>query len=52
MKDKEFLQWIWERLHHVHNENENYDYMHKLASIIGEYDKDKTTPNIPKWRPV
>ncbi len=32
--DKEFLNWIYKRLKYVHEENENCDYMRRLASII------------------
>lgn len=46
MKDKEFLQWIHTRLVAVHGENPIIDYMHKLQSIINDYDEDKITPNI------
>ena len=45
MKDKKFLQWIYDRLKYVHNENEYFDYMHKLKSIIENTPKDKITPN-------
>lgn len=34
LDDKEFLQWIFERLNLVHKENENFDYMHRLKAII------------------
>ena len=34
MKDKEFLQWIHDRLVEVHGENKDYDYMHRLRRII------------------
>lgn len=34
MTDKEFLNWIYERLLYVHKEHANYDYMHRLRSII------------------
>jgi len=34
MDDKEFLQWIYERLLYVYHENENVDYMHRLKKII------------------
>ena len=37
MTDKEFLQWIYDRLIHVYKENKNYDYMHKLKEIIDKY---------------
>ena len=34
MKDTEFLQFIHDRLQYQHNENPNYDYMHKLRAVI------------------
>lgn len=34
MKDKEFLQWIHDRLVDIHGEDPDFDYMHKLKSII------------------
>jgi hypothetical protein len=34
MTDKEFLQWIYDRLEFVHGEKQNVDYMLKLKSII------------------
>jgi len=37
MENKEFLQWIYDRLIYVYNEDKDYDYMHKLKSIIDEY---------------
>ena len=46
MRDKEFLKWIHNRMIHVHNENPNVDYLHKLRSIIDFIDEDVTTPNI------
>lgn len=33
-ENKEFLQWIHDRMHFVHGENKNYDYMHKLREVI------------------
>ena len=45
MNDKEFLQWLYDRLEQVHNESKYVDYMHKLKSIIADYPKDKITPN-------
>jgi len=32
--DKEFLQWIYDRIKHVYGEDSNMDYMRKLKSII------------------
>lgn len=46
MEDKEFLIWIHERLRHVHKEDVNVDYMHKLRSIINATPEDKVTPNV------
>jgi len=43
MNDKEFLQWIFDRLEQVHKENKNFDYMHKLKAIVEGTDKDKNT---------
>jgi hypothetical protein len=45
MKDKEFLQWLHERLSQVHKENVDVDYMYKLRAIIDSYPEDKVTPN-------
>ncbi len=44
MKDRDFLMWIHERLVNVHGENERYDYMHKLRSVIYAIPKDQDTP--------
>lgn len=46
MSDKEFLQWIHDRLVLVHGENERIDYMWKLRSIISSTQIDKITPNV------
>ena len=40
MTDNDFLQWIYNRMVEVHNENELYDYMHKFKGII---EKNKMT---------
>lgn len=32
--DKQFLQWIWSRLHQVFGERDNLDYMKRLDTII------------------
>ena len=34
IQDKEFLQWIHDRLHYVYKEPYNMDFMHKLRAII------------------
>ena len=45
MDDKSFLKWIHNRLVNQHGENEHYDYMCKLRSIIAVTDNEKYTPN-------
>jgi hypothetical protein len=40
MEDKEFLQWIHDRLIDVHGENPNFDYMHRLRTIISPVKKE------------
>jgi hypothetical protein len=35
-KDKEHLQWLYNRLVNVHGENPNYDYMLKFQEIINQ----------------
>ena len=34
VSNKEFLQWIHDRMIHVHGEPENMDYMHRFGGII------------------
>ena len=46
MFDKEFLQWIHDRLVHVHKENINLDYMHKLRAVIEATEEIQLTPNV------
>ncbi len=36
MKDKEFLQWIHDRIIEVYGENKNIDFLHRLRKIIEE----------------
>ena len=48
MTDQQFLMWIHERLAHVHKEDEQMDYMHKLRAIIVDMNSKKTTPNIAR----
>lgn len=45
MTDKQFLQWIYFRLQHRHDENPNADYMHKLRAIIEATPDSQVTPN-------
>ncbi len=46
VKDKDFLEWIYDRLKYQYDESIHIDYMRKLKCIIEAYDKDKITPNI------
>lgn len=34
MKDKEILQWVYERMINIHNENPNVDYMLRFKKVI------------------
>ena len=36
MKDKDIkhLEWVYERMKYVHNENENYDYMIRFRDVL------------------
>lgn len=34
--DREFLQWIADRLQHVHGEPAHYDYMRRLRALVQE----------------
>ena len=45
MNDKQFLQWIYDRLKHEHGEDYRVDYMGKLRSIIAATPEDRVTPN-------
>jgi hypothetical protein len=35
--DEGFLQWIHDRLVHVHGVSQNLDYMHRLRQVIAAY---------------
>jgi len=45
MNDKQFLQWIYDRLKYVHGEDYRVDYMSKLRSIIAATQEDQLTLN-------
>jgi len=47
MTDKQFLQWIHDRLRYEHGENIYMDYMHKLRAIIEATQDSQVTPNRP-----
>lgn len=44
MTDQEFLIWIHERLEHLHGENPQFYYMHRLRSVINSMDPSIKTP--------
>lgn len=44
--NKEFFQWIYNRLVYVHNENPDVDYMRSFKERIEELSFDK-----PHWKP-
>ena len=46
ISDKEFLLWIYERLHFVHKEDEATDYMSRLREIVDYMDPENVTPNL------
>lgn len=33
-KDIKHLEWVYERMKHIHNESENYDYMIRFREIL------------------
>jgi hypothetical protein len=47
MKDNyiTYLEWLYLRMKHVYNENENYDYMIRFREIIDELRKPTITKN-------
>jgi len=46
MSDRDFLIWIHCRLEHVHGENPENDYMHKLRAVIEGTDNKQRSPNV------
>lgn len=51
MKDKHFLQWLYNRLKKVYKEHYKNDDMNKLRCIIAAMPEDQETPNthMPDW---
>ena len=45
MTDKDFLQWLHDRLVIQHGEDPRFDYMYKLRAIINKTSEGKETPN-------
>ena len=35
-EDAEHLRWIYDRMVHKYDENPNFDYMHRFATIINK----------------
>ena len=50
MTDKEFLEWMYNRLVCFHEEDERKDYMSKFRAIISSTDPEHLTPNVTEWR--
>ena len=46
MKDRDYLIWLLQRLHHIHGENLTRVHMSKLASIIDRIHPDQYSPDI------
>jgi hypothetical protein len=42
MTNSEHLNWLFDRLVEVHNENPNYDYMIRFRKIIDDVEKKET----------
>jgi hypothetical protein len=42
MTNSQHLNWLFDRLVEVHNENPNYDYMIRFRKIIDEVEKEET----------
>ena len=46
MKNRDFLIWVHERLHHQHGDSELVDFMHTLRRIIRTTDPECGTTGI------
>jgi len=49
MNDREFLQWLADRLVCVYGESGNVDFVHKLMSIALATPPEQRTPNTESW---
>ena len=47
MNDREFLEWIRNRLIDIHGENPNFDYMLRLKDVINNANND--APHIKRY---
>ena len=45
MKDKEFLQWIYNRFEQYHEVDARTDWMRKLIAVVNATDPEQLTPN-------
>jgi hypothetical protein len=45
MRDKDFLQWLENRIVNVYGENKSVDFLHKLRAISGNLPADQETAN-------
>lgn len=43
MSDKEFLEWVADRLVHVYGESKNADFVHKLRAVAAAQPEGKNT---------
>jgi hypothetical protein len=48
MSDKEFLNWLADRLVNVYGESEYVDFVHKLRNIALAMPPEQCTPNISR----
>lgn len=48
MNDKNFLEWIYNRMVRVHDENPAYDYMNRFRKIIEEFDGGVNTEDFER----
>lgn len=46
-KDIKHLEWVYERMKFVHNENENYDYMIRFREILDALNQTPVSENEP-----
>ena len=49
LPESEFLQWIHDRLQHVHNESQNMDYMIRLRHFITQAQLREEDPKMDFW---
>lgn len=49
LNDKEFLQWIGDRMVHVHGDHPEMPHMALLSEIIAATPAERSTPNIASF---